>query len=157
MYARNNLVDTLVFLPMTKESLNEVIIIENSVHAYPWTRQAFESSIDYGYVCRIARDPDGLLVGYFILMLAVDEVHLLNIAVLGRLQNMGFGRGLLDKVMEMSKEMGAQSVLLEVRPSNLRALRLYELNGFNRIGVRKDYYQSFSNTREDAIVMRRML
>jgi ribosomal-protein-alanine N-acetyltransferase len=100
------------------------------------------------------RDAAGMLAGYFLLMLAVDEAHLLNISVRRDLHGKGLGRTQLDKVAALSKEKGMQSVLLEVRPSNQRALAVYQHYGFVQVGVRKGYYPAVGNMREDAIVMR---
>jgi ribosomal-protein-alanine N-acetyltransferase len=88
------------------------------------------------------------------MMFAVDEAHLLNITVRRGLHGKGIGRMQLDKVMALARERGLSSVLLEVRPSNLRALEVYKRYGFVQIGVRKGYYPAADNTREDAIVMR---
>ena len=103
------------------------------------------------------RDNAARLAGYFLLMPAVDEQHMLNITVRPDLQGQGYGRLLLDKVIERSRKAGMQSILLEVRPSNQRALAVYVHAGFTQIGVRKNYYPASATnaaTREDAIVMR---
>jgi len=66
----------------------------------------------------------------------------------------GIGRLQLEKVISIARNKGMTSVLLEVRPSNARALAVYQRYGFLQIGVRKAYYPAQGNTREDAIVMR---
>ncbi len=95
-----------------------------------------------------------VLLGYFLIMLIVDEAHLLNISVRGDMHGRGIGRLLLDKVAQMARDKGMASILLEVRPSNVRAIRLYERFGFEQIGRRKAYYPAADNAREDAVVMR---
>ena len=94
------------------------------------------------------------LIGYFLLMSAPDEAHLLNITVHGGLHGQGIGRGLLDKVVQLSRAKDMRSILLEVRPSNARALAVYLRYGFKQIGLRKAYYPARGGKREDAIVMR---
>jgi ribosomal-protein-alanine N-acetyltransferase len=79
---------------------------------------------------------------------------LLNIAVRRDLQGQGIGRLLLDHGVALAQEQGLESILLEVRPSNDRAVIVYERYGFAGIGVRKGYYPAGENRREDAIVMR---
>lgn len=144
---------------MVESDLREVMAIEMKV--FPsyghWTHQTFQSALAAGYDCWLARDVSGTLVGYFVLMKVVDEVHLLTIAINPDWQGKGLGRGLMDKVIELAKTMQMESLLLEVRLSNKRALEIYRRYGFDQIGQRKNYYAGPDQTREDALVMRRML
>ena len=94
------------------------------------------------------------LLGYFLLMAVVDEAHLLNVAVGAALQGQGLGRFLLNQAVACARGLGMESMLLEVRPSNLRALDIYQRYGFSQIGRRKGYYPADNQQREDAIVMR---
>jgi ribosomal-protein-alanine N-acetyltransferase len=140
--------------PMQVDDLPDVLAIENDVYPFPWTHGNFLDSLYSGYEIWIARDADAMLVGYLLLMLSVDEAHLLNIAVRRDLQGQGVGRMLLDHAVSLARDNGMQSILLEVRPSNDRAVVVYEKYGFSGIGVRKGYYPAGENRREDAIVMR---
>ncbi|HZW12504.1 MAG TPA: ribosomal protein S18-alanine N-acetyltransferase [Noviherbaspirillum sp.] len=152
--ARLTDLSALRFAPMQVNDLPEVMNIENSVYPHPWTRGNFLDSLYSGYQAWTVREPSAALAGYFLLMLAVDEAHLLNISVRRDLHGQGVGRLQLDKIMAIAKENGMTSVLLEVRPSNVRALAVYQRYGFVQIGLRKGYYPGDGNTREDAIVMR---
>ena len=148
---------TLPMLPirrMQPEDVREVVAIEKAQYPFPWSAGNFNDSIKSGYQTWIVRDASEALAGYFLLMPAVDEAHLLNITVRGDLHGQGLGRLLLDRAVEITRRLKLDSVLLEVRPSNLRALKIYEQYGFVRIGLRKDYYPAAGNAREDAIVMR---
>jgi [ribosomal protein S18]-alanine N-acetyltransferase len=142
------------FARMQADDLDEVLVIENDVYPHPWTHGNFMDSFSSGYETWTLRDESGTLVGYFLVMLAVDEAHLLNVSVRADLQGQGFGRKLLDKVVAIAEENGMTSVLLEVRPSNMQALAVYKRYGFTQIGLRKGYYPDADNKREDAIVMR---
>jgi len=82
-----------------------------------------------------------------------DEVHLLNLSVPARLQGRGIGRTVLEWLCGNAVARGARGMLLEVRPSNLPALHLYESSGFARIGVRRRYYPAAEGSREDAWVL----
>lgn len=144
----------LRFARMQVDDLPEVLAIENQVYPHPWTRGNFLDSLYTGYECWTLRSATGELVGYFLLMMAVDEAHLLNISVRGDLHGRGIGRMQLDQVVQIAREKGMSSVLLEVRPSNPRAQAIYERYGFKEIGRRKGYYPASNGTREDAIVMR---
>lgn len=149
------LVLPLQLLRMRAGDLGEVLDIEYGVYPFPWTQGNFLDSIESGYETWIARAENAKLAAYFLLMMAVDEAHLLNITVAPAFQGKGVGRRMLDKAVELARVYGMQSVLLEVRPSNLRALHIYRQYGFAEIGVRKNYYPAPRETREDAIVMRR--
>lgn len=146
--------DAVRFAPMQVNDLPEVLTIENDVYPYPWTRGNFLDSLFNRYEAWTVREQDGALAGYFLLMPAVDEAHLLNISVRRDLHGKGIGRLQLDRVAALAKEKGMTSVLLEVRPSNQRALAVYLRYGFAQIGRRKGYYPAANNMREDAIVMR---
>ena len=144
----------LQFARMTEADLSEVTAIEYAVYPHPWSRGNFSDALRSGYQNWTLRDGGGELLGYFLLLLAVDEAHLLNISVRADLHGRGIGRKLLAKVVNLADQNLMTSILLEVRPSNLRALAVYQRYGFVRIGVRKNYYPDAHGHREDAIVMR---
>lgn len=96
------------------------------------------------------------MIGYGIMQVAADEAHILNLCIDKPYQKQGFARLLLEHLVQLARQRQANIVFLEVRPSNPRAVDLYERSGFNEIGMRKGYYDS-ANGREDAIVMARNL
>lgn len=138
-------------LPMSARDVDDVLRIEYSVDSHPWSRANFTDSMGSGYSCWVCR-AGGELIGYFVLMPAVDEAHLLKISVAGARQGAGFGARLLRHAMEAARRGGAERLLLEVRPSNERALSLYRHFGFRQIGVRRGYYPAAAG-REDALVL----
>ena len=138
-------------LPMNLHDLDEVLTIEYRAYPFPWGRGNFADSISAGYSCWVCR-VGGELVGYLVLMLAVDDAHLLNISVAEKRQGMGYGARLLRQAMLAGRQGGATSLLLEVRPSNEKALALYRHFGFRQIGVRRGYYPA-QQGREDALVL----
>lgn len=144
----------LRFAPMRPADLDEVHALECSVFPHPWSRGNFQDSLASGYDAWTARDAAGALAGYYLVMYAVDEAHLLDVAVAAARQGQGLGRRLLDRIGARAKEQGMASVLLEVRPSNGRALDVYRRYGYREIGRRKAYYPAHGGQREDAIVMR---
>ena len=149
--------DLLDYAPMVVTDVDEVLALEQSVYPHPWSRGNFLDSLASGYHSWVLHDENGALAGYFLLMAAVDEAHLLNVAVAASRQREGLGRYLLDKAAACARGLGLESVLLEVRPSNLRALKVYEKYGYTEIGRRKAYYPAHNGQREDAIVMRFVL
>ena len=146
--------EQLNYAPMAVADVDDVFALETSVYPYPWTRGNFVDSLAAGYHGWVLRDAAGTLVGYFLLMGAVDEAHLLNVAVAAPRQREGLGHYLLDKIAACARGLSMTSVLLEVRPSNLRALKIYARYGYAEIGRRKNYYPAHNGQREDAIVMR---
>jgi ribosomal-protein-alanine N-acetyltransferase len=146
--------DQLVYAPMVVGDVDDVFALERSVYPHPWSHGNFVDSLASGYNSWTLRDDGGALVGYFLLMPVVDEAHLLNVAVCKSRQGQGLGLYLLDKVCACARGLLMESILLEVRPSNLRALKIYEQYGFAEIGRRKSYYPAHNGQREDAIVMR---
>ena len=144
----------LALVPMLPADLDDVYALECSVFPHPWSRANFSDSVHAGYDAWVLRDAEGELAGYFLLMYALDEAHLLDVAVAAKRHGTGLGRHLIETLCARARAMGAESVLLEVRPSNERALAIYERFGFAEIGRRKAYYPAHEGKREDAIVMR---
>ena len=140
------------FEPLTEARLDEVLVIENASYDHPWTRGNFIDSLRSGYQAQMLIAGETLL-GYFVAMKGVDEVHLLNITVAPAHQRQGWGRVLLDALALWSRSQGAQWLWLEVRASNARAQRIYEEHGYRRVGERRNYYPGRQGRREDAVVM----
>jgi ribosomal-protein-alanine N-acetyltransferase len=147
------------FAPMELADVPEVAAIEKAIYSAPWTEGNFVDSLKAGYCAwtlRAASAPYAL-IGYFVLMAAVDEAHLLNLSIASSAQRLGHGLQLLRKAAALAVEHNAVSVILEVRPSNLRALAVYRRFGFREHGLRRRYYPASDQdhqSREDAIVMR---
>ena len=140
------------FQPLSLERLDEVVAVERAAYDHPWTRGNFQDSLRSGYQAQ-ALGANGVLLGYFVAMKGVDEVHLLNLTVAPAYQCQGWGRVMLDGLALWARSQGAQWLWLEVRVSNARALRMYECHGFRRVGERKNYYPAAHGQREDAVVM----
>ncbi|MEY2736802.1 MAG: ribosomal-protein-alanine N-acetyltransferase [Pseudomonadota bacterium] len=138
--------------PMTALHLEAVMAIEQASYTHPWTRRNFADSLASGYHAQVLCDDEGV-IGYFVAMLGVDEVHLLNITVAPAQRHRGLGLALLDELCRWSRSQGAQWLWLEVRQSNQRALQIYERYGFRRVGERRDYYPLSLGRRETAVVM----
>lgn len=136
---------------MRDADLSDVLAIENAVYTHPWTRGNFADSLRSGYQCwtwRRGRE----LIGYFVLLVAAGEGHLLNLSIAEAAQRRGHGSTLLREIMRMAKSRGADKVFLEVRPSNEGAKALYRRFGFRQVAVRPGYYPAHTG-REDALVL----
>jgi [ribosomal protein S18]-alanine N-acetyltransferase len=136
---------------MTLHDLDAVLRIEAGAYPFPWTRGNFIDSLAAGYHADVLDDGVELL-GYFVAMPGVEELHLLNVTVASAQQSQGHGQRLLAAVRACAHERQLPRVLLEVRQSNQRAQALYRRLGFTDIGQRRNYYPS-AQGREDAIVM----
>jgi len=136
---------------MQDGDLSEVMAIESAIYSHPWTRGNFGDSLRAGYQCWTWRLGDELL-GYFILLVAAGEGHLLNLSIAASYQRAGHGSALLKEAMRLARSRGAQHIFLEVRPSNLAAKALYGRFGFHEVAVRRNYYPAHTG-REDALVL----
>ncbi|MGZ8253281.1 MAG: ribosomal protein S18-alanine N-acetyltransferase [Burkholderiaceae bacterium] len=141
------------YVPMTGKDLDEVVAAEKEVYPFPWTRGNFTDALQAGYSAWVLRNASGKVAAYSVMMIALDEAHLLNLSVASQAQRIGLGWRTLDWMADVARGYGGRTMLLEVRPSNEAAIRLYERYGFERIGVRRGYYPAVGG-REDAIVLR---
>ena len=136
---------------MISADLDAVAAIEQEIYAHPWTRGNFSDSLEAGYHCWVV-ERGGVTSGYTVVMIAAGEAHLLNLTVGLPWQGQGVGRELLNFVLKLARDYGAQDMFLEVRPSNAAARALYAAAGFSEITMRRDYYPAGAG-REDAIVL----
>lgn len=143
--------DELRLAAMTEADLPEVLAVETAIYSHPWTRGNFADSLRAGYQCWLWRR-GAELVGYFILAAGGGEAHLLNLSIAPQCQRQGLGGRLLGEALRIARAEGARRLLLEVRPSNLAAQRLYARHGLRQIGLRRDYYPAHTG-REDALVL----
>jgi ribosomal-protein-alanine N-acetyltransferase len=145
----------MILRDMNEADLDAVLCIEREVHARPWTAGNFSDALRSRYECKVY-EHDGQMLGYAVLLQAVDEAELLDIAIAAQHQRHGWGRKLLEELMALARRRNMQRMVLEVRASNQAAIALYRQAGFSDIGLRRDYYPA-ENGREDAILMGREL
>ena len=137
---------------MLADRLDEVLRVEQRAYAHAWNYAHFLDALHSGYQAQLLV-ADGQLLGYFVAMKGVDEVHLLNITVAPEFQGQGWARVMLDALAIWTRGQGMSWLWLEARVSNVRALHIYERFGFRRVGQRKAYYPASHGQREDAVVM----
>jgi len=138
---------------MRESDIETIIRIEHAVYPFPWSAGNFRDSLKAGYDAWILEDA-GEAIAYSVVMWLPDEVHLLNLSVAAACQRRGVARGFLQWLLDDTRERGAGSMMLEVRPSNGPARLLYQAFGFEQIGLRRRYYPAQGDTREDALVLR---
>jgi [ribosomal protein S18]-alanine N-acetyltransferase len=134
------------------DQLNAVLAVELRAYAHPWSRGNFVDALASGHQAQLLM-ADDVLLGYFIAMKGVDEVHLLNITIAPDHQGQGWAWVCLDALALWARGQAAQWLWLEVRVSNVRAMKVYAAHGYKRVGLRKNYYPAAGGLREDAIVM----
>jgi [ribosomal protein S18]-alanine N-acetyltransferase len=142
--------------PLRLADLAYVAALEAQIHAAPWTMGNFRDALAAGYSARVG-ERDFRIVAYGVLMLAPGEAQILNLSVVPDARREGLGRTLLRLFVEDARNLHVEQLFLEVRTSNVPAIRLYESEGFAPVARRVDYYPGASPDapREDAIVMRR--
>ena len=135
---------------MTHFDLPAVLAIEKQNYLFPWSRDVFEDCLKAHYDCWVCKE-SGRILGYCLMTVGAGEAHILNISVDPNQQRKGIGRKMLTHLFVQAKAE-AETIFLEVRPSNIAAMALYEDMGFNQIGIRKNYYPA-SQGREDAVML----
>ena len=142
--------------PMQMHDLDNVMQIEPTIYSYPWTRGNFSDSLSNGYSGWVM-EQNAEMIGYSLLMMVMDEAHLLNLSVVKHYQKRGLGRYLLEHMLKIAKTHKAANMFLEVRTSNISAIALYQNMGFCEMAVRRGYYPAdpkvFKTGREDAVLM----
>ena len=140
---------------MQLADLPDVLRNERLGYMHPWTEGIFRDCLRNGQECWLLMS-SGENVGHVILSVAAGESHLLNVCVHPDFQGHGFGRILVEHVLERARAGKASTIFLEVRPSNVAACELYDKLGFNEVGIRENYYPSKVG-REDALVLAKEL
>ncbi|HNW26321.1 MAG TPA: ribosomal protein S18-alanine N-acetyltransferase [Candidatus Gastranaerophilaceae bacterium] len=139
-------------LPMQKSDVEEVMKIEEQAYGeHHWSKDSFygELSNELAHYYS-AFDLAGNLLGYAGTWRILDEAHITTIAVKPELRRKKIGEALLIRAIEDFYKNEIKYVTLEVRVSNIPAIKLYEKYGFKSLGERKGYYQ---NNNEDALIM----
>lgn len=144
------------FRPMLEEDLADILAIENAVYDFPWSHTIFRDCLRVGYCCWVLEAETGGIQAYGIMSVAAGECHILNLCVHPVVQGTGMGGRLLKFLLDLAHKHRADTAFLEVRPSNEAARQLYIREGFNEVGMRRNYYPA-RDGREDAIIMARSL
>lgn len=151
------------FRIMREDDLEQVLLTETSSHLTPWKELHFLDCIASNYWNYVLVDCNApfALIGHCVVMPGFEEAHLLNITIHPDYRRLGIAKKALQAIEQTCIERNFGRILLEVRQSNVEAVSLYQVVGFQQIGIRKGYYQlpltHQQNAREDAIVMQKTL
>ena len=136
---------------MQLSDLSDVMVVELRNYDFPWTEGIFRDCIKSGYTLQAVR-LEQRLIGYGVMQIAADEAHILNLCIDRHYNHRGYAKQLLEHLLLLAEQAKAKAAFLEVRPSNPRAMQMYDRAGFNEVGRRSGYYDA-KNGREDAVVM----
>ncbi len=137
---------------MTEADVPAVIAVERAAYQFPWSDTIFRDCVRVGYLCRVV-EIKAQIIGYGVMSMGAGEAHVLNLCVRPEHRSCGVGRRMLEHLLDRARTAQMRDVFLEVRPSNITAIRLYQSLGFQPIGVRRGYYQAVGG-REDAAVLK---
>lgn len=145
---------------MIESDIDEVYEIEADVHITPWNKGILRDCVLVGYNCLVLEvkiDDHWVLGGYIICRHSNHFCHILNFCIAKPLQSQGYGRKFLQELLNFLTSFNdIEHVILEVRPSNNAALRLYESMGFKQTEIKRDYYKD-NDKIEDAILLKKDL
>lgn len=146
---------SLNFRPITEVDLERIMRVENQAYEFPWTSNIFRDCLRVGYNCWLLEEADELIC-YGVMSVAAGECHILNLCVAPDWQGQNYGQIMLEFLLDAARRFNADTAFLEVRPSNVEAIRLYSRTGFDEVGMRKNYYPARQG-REDAIILAKTL
>lgn len=144
---------------MLVSDIDRVHMIEMAGHIAPWSRDVLRDCVLVGFDCRvieIQNDKMDSVLGYMICKIHLNICHILNLCVDPEEQKKGYGRMLLNSLFDSVKHQRIKEFVLEVRPTNKVALKLYEKLGFIEEGRKIAYYKD-ANGIEDAIILKKII
>ncbi len=136
--------------PMAPQHIEALEQLEKQCFSTPWSYDALVSELSNPLAVFRVAEIDGQVAGYVGMQHVVDEGYICNIAVFPQYRRLGVATRLMECLMDYAKEQDMEMISLEVRPSNLGAIRFYEKFGFEQEGRRRDFY---SNPTEDALIL----
>lgn len=142
--------DKVIICEMIAEDIPKVADIEKECFSMPWSKEALLESFKQDYSYFVVAKVDDNVAGYGGIYIVGDEAEIINIAVSGKYRGAGIGKKIVMSLLDKSNEKNAASTILEVRSSNATAIALYEKCGFEKIGIRKNFYEK---PVEDAVIM----
>lgn len=141
-------------VPMNENHIPELANLERICFSQPWSEKSLREELDNRTAHFVVAEFNGVVVGYIGVFVVYESCDISNIAVLPEYRRQGIGRFLLEGACDIAEKCGAESVSLEVRPSNVGALALYKSVGFEEIGLRRNFYR---NPTEDGLIFSKKL
>jgi ribosomal-protein-alanine N-acetyltransferase len=135
---------------MLKDDLDAVAELEQLSFSIPWSYENLEQGLSNGLDQYLVWEENGMAAGYINFRILAGEGEIERVAVHPLLRGRGFGRKLMEAMVEYASGQGVRDITLDVRVNNQTAINLYESCGFVKEAIRKDYYREPT---EDAIIM----
>ena len=136
---------------MSEKDVDTVVNLEQQIFPDPWSRKSFEYEInENAFGIPLILEKEGNIIGYAIIWRIYEEFHIANFAVKPEYQGKKIGTCFLENILSLKGN--CKFALLEVRESNIRAIRLYQKFGFRTILKRQHYYKNG----ETALVMQKI-
>ncbi|MBE8954399.1 MAG: ribosomal protein S18-alanine N-acetyltransferase [Quinella sp. 2Q5] len=140
----------LLLRKITPDDAEAVAALEAQCFAMPWSREDFWREMRNELAEYVVGELDGRVIAYAGAWVSFDQAEVMHVAVASELRGQGVGTLVFGALIDAVKRRGAKSVTLEVRPSNVAAIKLYESFGLHSVGRRKGYY---IDNGEDALIM----
>ena len=140
----------MMIIPMTAETVPAVSKLENACFSTPWSEKSIREEMNNEWAFWLTAMEGESLLGYIGIQFGLDGGDIMTIATEPELRGKGIGKKLVLAAVEQLQEKHLGYLTLEVRPSNLPAIALYESLGFREVGRRKKYYR---DPVEDALLM----
>ncbi|MGX2975401.1 ribosomal protein S18-alanine N-acetyltransferase [Ursidibacter arcticus] len=141
-----------VISPISDSDFSRLFEIEQQAHLVPWSKGILLNNQGERYL-NLKLSIENQIVAFAICQKVLDEATLFNIAVAPKFQGKGYGKKLLESLIQQLQQQNVLTLWLEVRESNQTARQLYNKLGFNEVTLRKNYYPTPTGERENAVVM----
>ncbi|MGX2967624.1 ribosomal protein S18-alanine N-acetyltransferase [Ursidibacter sp. B-7004-1] len=138
--------------PIIDSDFSRLFEIEQQAHLVPWSKGTLLNNQGERYL-NLKLSIENQIVAFAICQKVLDEATLFNIAVAPEFQGKGYGKKLLESLIQQLQQRNVLTLWLEVRESNQTARQLYDKLGFNEVTLRKNYYPTATGERENAVVM----
>ena len=136
-------------ITMNESHVAQVAALEKANFSEPWSENSVRSELSNKLALWLVAVEGEMVCGYVGSQTVMEEADMMNIAVDEAFRRRGIARALVE---ELIRRLDAHCLTLEVRASNEAAIALYESMGFQKIGLRKNYYYK---PREDALILRK--
>lgn len=135
---------------MTKDDLEQTAALEKEIFSMPWSKQAFLESLESDNTIYLVAEENQGIAGYCGMYCSFEEGNITNVAVSPKYRRRKIAETMINKILVAAKEKGITDVILEVRETNVAAIKLYEKLGFEEAGIRKNFY---AKPMENALIM----
>ena len=146
--------EKMKIIDMNEKHIPELAQLEKICFSQPWSEKSLSEELDNRTAHFLVAESDEKIGGYIGIFVVCESCYVSNVAVFPEYRRQGVAKQLIERACVVAEENGAESISLEVRPSNAAAVSLYGSVGFEEVGLRKNFYRA---PVEDALIMTRTL